>query len=108
MFLKATGEIRSVIKEGKRYHSPHFVLYSLDRRSQKALFPRLGISIAKKHVHLAVQRNRIKRVIKEFWRKRDKKASSKDFVLIIKKETDTLKNADIFAELHNFVNKNIS
>lgn len=56
---------------------------------------RLGLIIAKKHVRLAVQRNRIKRVIREFFRNHPSGNPGQDIVVLARKGVDRLDNASL-------------
>lgn len=56
---------------------------------------RLGLVIAKKNVRLAVQRNRIKRVAREFFRSLPCSEHSMDVVLLTRKGIDQLDNAEL-------------
>lgn len=53
---------------------------------------RLGVIVAKKHVRLAVQRNRFKRVTREFFRTRQDCAEGLDVIIMARKGADTLDN----------------
>lgn len=48
-------------------------------------FDRLGLVIAKKHIRLAVQRNRIKRLIRETFRQQEQQATSIDAIVLARK-----------------------
>ena len=56
---------------------------------------RLGLVIAKKNVRLAVQRNRIKRVAREFFRSLPPGDVSMDVVLLTRRGMDQLDNAEL-------------
>ena len=56
---------------------------------------RLGLVIAKKNVRLAVQRNRIKRVAREFFRKLPEVGLPMDVVLLTRRGIDQLDNAEL-------------
>lgn len=56
---------------------------------------RLGLVIAKKNVRLAVQRNRIKRVTREFFRTLPQGAPGMDVVLLTRRGIDQLDNAEL-------------
>ena len=56
---------------------------------------RLGLVIAKKNVRLAVQRNRIKRVAREFFRSLPASDNSMDVVLLTRRGIDQLDNAEL-------------
>ena len=53
---------------------------------------RLGLVIARKHVRLAVQRNRVKRVIREFFRHQPDSARAFDVVVLARPGLDRLDN----------------
>lgn len=54
---------------------------------------RLGLVIAKKHVRLAVQRNRVKRVIREFFRQQPCQGDALDIIVLARNGLDQLDNA---------------
>ena len=56
---------------------------------------RLGLVIAKKNVRLAVQRNRVKRLAREFFRKLPEGSLSLDVVLLTRRGIDRLDNAEL-------------
>lgn len=56
---------------------------------------RLGLVIAKKNVRLAVQRNRIKRVAREFFRTLPDSEPALDVVLLTRRGIDQLDNAEL-------------
>jgi ribonuclease P protein component len=56
---------------------------------------RLGLIIAKKHVRLAVQRNRIKRVIREVFRNHPSQSPGLDIIVLARKGADQLDNASL-------------
>jgi ribonuclease P protein component len=64
-------------------------------------FPRLGITIAKKRVKLAHDRNRIKRLIRESFRTNQLELPKTDIIVIGKHGLDKLSNEEIF----NLLNK---
>jgi ribonuclease P protein component len=53
---------------------------------------RLGLVVAKKHVKLAVQRNRFKRIAREFFRHCQPMDTSLDVVVLARKGVDRLDN----------------
>jgi len=56
---------------------------------------RLGLVIAKKNVRLAVQRNRIKRIAREFFRTLPNSDAAMDVVLLTRPGIDQLDNAEL-------------
>jgi len=60
---------------------------------------RLGLVIAKKNVAKAVQRNRVKRIVREFFRHHSAQDPGLDLVVLTRKDVDTLQNSQISARL---------
>jgi len=58
--------------------------------ASQARRPRLGLVIAKKHVSKAVQRNRLKRVLRESFRLRQSEIPLIDIVVLARKDADNL------------------
>lgn len=79
-----------------RASSQHFLILSKDQKSE---LRRLGIIVAKKNVKLAVQRNRIKRLIRESFRAEREKLPALDLIVLVKKGCDQLENKDLYLEL---------
>lgn len=61
--------------------------------------PRLGLVIAKKNIRLAVERNRIKRLIRDSFRLHQHQLPAVDIVLLARKGLGDKNNADIHKEL---------
>ena len=59
---------------------------------------RLGIIVAKKNVRLATDRNRIKRLVREYFRNHPLSASM-SLVFMAKRGAGTLSNADVTGDL---------
>jgi len=72
--------------------SPQFTLLA---RYNDLEYPRLGITIAKKRVKKAVQRNRIKRIIRETFRHKAKDLPNVDIIVIGKSGCDNLSNEEL-------------
>ena len=80
--LKKRYEFKQAQLSGRRIHTPHFLIVVLPNALQNT---RLGITVTKK-VGNAVQRNRIKRVVREvFRRNRQLFPASHDLVFIAKR-----------------------
>ena len=87
-----------IYHEGKRINSKNFI--TILSRNQTGI-QRLGITITKK-VGNSVQRNRIKRLLREFFRlNKDRLPGSNDIVIIVKNEIPPLKYPDVYEELEN-------
>lgn len=95
--LKKRPDFRRVQSTGRKIHTPHFVLAALPREGGGAT--RLGITVTRK-VAPAVGRNRIKRVMREvFRRNRDLFPPSSDVVAIAKDGAWELGYAEVLREI---------
>ena len=64
-------------------------------RANQGTQHRLGLVIAKKNVRLAAQRNRIKRIAREFFRQLPPTDAGLDVVLLARRGLDQLDNAEL-------------
>lgn len=62
--------------------------------------PRLGLVIAKKNVRLAVERNRIKRLVREYFRLHQCDLPAIDCIFLARRGLDQMDNADLTRQLH--------
>jgi ribonuclease P protein component len=60
---------------------------------------RLGLAVAKKSVKTAVQRNRIKRLAREFFRTNQAKIACADYVVLVRKGVEQAENQQIVQSL---------
>jgi ribonuclease P protein component len=100
--LKKSERIRKrrsylqIYQHGKRSFTKHFTIVVSENDLD---FPRLGVTVTKK-IGNAVKRNRIKRLIREFFRlNKDRFKASQDIVIIAKGNTSSMKYADVCREL---------
>ncbi|MEA2013770.1 MAG: ribonuclease P protein component [Thermodesulfobacteriota bacterium] len=92
----------SIYQGGGRVHSDNFVVILAPNPSGDKRF---GVTVSKK-VGDAVKRNRIKRLLREFFRlNKDKLPDSKDMVIIAKKDVSLLKYQDVCLELASLLKK---
>lgn len=82
--------------------SPQLTLLA---RSNDSSNPRLGITIAKKRVKHAHDRNRLKRVIRESFRLHQQNLPNIDIVVVGKSGLDKLSNQELFALLNKLWKK---
>lgn len=75
-----------------RASNNHFLVLS---RYNYSNYPRLGLVIAKKHIRLANQRNRLKRQIRESFRHNQHHLPSIDAIVLARKGADSLSNSEI-------------
>lgn len=94
--IKKRKDFLKVYEDGVRVNSKHFiVILSRNQAGNK----RLGITVTKK-VGNAVKRNRIKRLLREFFRlNKEALPDSFDIVIIVKKGVTFLTYNDVYEEL---------
>lgn len=99
--LLTPGHFQSVFENPKRFGSSHFTILITQNSNNN----RLGLAIAKKRVKLAVQRNRIKRIIRESFRLNQHELPNIDMVVMVKSGIDNLDNATINKQLEKIWRK---
>lgn len=83
-------------ERGRKVHTAHFLLFALDTEPGAA---RLGITASRK-VGSAVVRNRLKRYVREVFRRhRDEFPRDKDVVVLVKHAAAGLDAATVSAEV---------
>lgn len=98
--IRRRSDFSRISKEGKKYHSPHFRVFICPNQLP---YRRLGIVVSKK-VGSAVKRNRLKRLIREFFRlHKEKLFPSADFVIQAKEGADKLTFWEVAAELQEIL-----
>lgn len=78
--LKA-AQFDAVFKQGRRFTIGTFTAVVA---SNDLGFPRIGFAIAKKHAPLSVQRNRVRRLLRERFRQQQQALASVDLVLMLR------------------------
>jgi len=103
--LSRSGDFDRVFREGSSRANRYLVLYEFPRagsdnaeagsdNAEVGIEQRLGISVGRK-VGGAVERNRVKRVLREaFWGMGDRLPSSRDYVLVARGEAGDLVEAE--------------
>ena len=88
----------TVYQQGVRNYSENFTIIAY---GNEVGISRLGITVSKK-VGNAVQRNRIKRLVREFFRlNRSRLSAQQDIVIIAKKDISSFPYQDICRELES-------
>ena len=100
--LLTPGHFQKVFSKPIRFGSSHITILVSPNSDQKN---RLGLAIAKKRVKLAVQRNRIKRQIRESFRLNQHNLPHIDIVVMVKSGTDKLENSEINRQIEKIWRK---
>ena len=91
------GDYRQVFSNPKRVSTPE-LLFLFSKNDQQS--SRLGLAIAKKQIPRAVDRNRIKRLIRESFRVQRRNINSFDIVVMARK---SVLNMDILKSISNLI-----
>ncbi|WP_348666340.1 ribonuclease P protein component [Arsenophonus symbiont of Ornithomya chloropus] len=85
-----------VFQYPKKVFSSEIIIFG---RTNTLRYPRIGFTIAKKNIKLSHDRNRIKRLVREYFRLHRYKLPSMDFVILVKKSIVNLNNEEITKKL---------
>ena len=100
--LLTPGHFQKVFNKPTRYGSSHFTILVTPNSEQTN---RLGLAIAKKRVKLAVQRNRVKRLVRESFRLNQHQLPNIDMVVMVRSGIDNLDNDTITKQLEKIWRK---
>lgn len=101
--LLKSAQFRQVFDHAdKKMHQPHLMAFVC---SNNKGYARLGIAITKRKVSTAVARNRLKRLIREQFRKRHLDLPAIDMVFIVKKPIDELSTVELNQQIQFILNK---
>ena len=85
-----------VFKKAHRSRDKLFTVLSRENRRKSA---RLGLAISKKSCRLAVQRNRLKRIVRESFRSHKDTLGGLDFVVMCQTAASRARNKELFDSL---------
>ena len=87
--LSRSAEFERVYRDGRSHASRYLVLHAFPRPADDGP-PRLGVSVGRR-LGGAVERNRVKRVLREaFWASADDLAGGHDFVIVARPDAGRL------------------
>lgn len=90
--LHNKNEFDLVFKQRNRLYGRYFLAYYLNNR---LTHPRIGVIASKRNLSLAVDRNRVRRILKEKFRGAGHQISGWDVVFVIKKGIENVKNEEL-------------
>ncbi|MCG8488561.1 MAG: ribonuclease P protein component [Chromatiales bacterium] len=96
--LLKPDEFRRVFSEGRRSSDRFFLVLAYPNRS---VYARLGLAVAKKHCRKAVDRNRIKRIIRESFRLNQARLTGLDLVVVARHGAALADNRDCLNSLQH-------
>ncbi len=92
MKMNNPQDYAKVFRQAGRINGKGLTILSIDN---SVGHPRLGLAIAKKHIRLAVRRNRVKRLIRESFRHHLAMFANIDIVVLSRTDSDKLDTAKI-------------
>jgi ribonuclease P protein component len=99
--LLKRSEFLALASNAIKEYTRHFVVVS---GSSEYKYPRIGITVSKK-VGNAVCRNRVKRVVREFFRNNKELFVTADYNIIARSGAGQMKHSDLCQELANAIYK---
>jgi len=99
--LKRRWQFDNIYKEGGKYYNDLFVLYVLPNKLQET---RLGLTVTKK-VGISVQRNRIKRLIREVLRSLNGITPGNDLIVVARKSAIDLEYSQAHRSLMELLHR---
>ncbi|WP_333608720.1 ribonuclease P protein component [Arsukibacterium sp.] len=100
--LLAPSQFDKVFQHPFRVASPLFTILA---KPNQLTHPRIGLTIAKKRVKLAVHRNRIKRCVRDSFRLHQHQLPGVDLVLMVKGDISNTPNDELHKQLERLWSK---
>lgn len=101
MKMNKPRDFSQVFRQAKRTSGGGLTILTIDNAANH---PRLGLAIAKKHIKLASDRNRLKRVIRESFRQHQSRFENIDTVVLSRPDVVTRSSAQLWATLEQHWN----
>ncbi|HXS51120.1 MAG TPA: ribonuclease P protein component [Usitatibacter sp.] len=89
------GSFGPILRNGRKFRGDKLVLHALPGHGCS----RIGVALARRLVPLAVDRNRVKRAVREAFRRHDVKGSAVDCVVALREKMGRVDVAEIEREL---------
>ncbi len=100
--LSGASDYRQVFKNNFRTGDACITLLV---RGCPGSYPRLGFAIARKQIHKAVHRNRIKRIIRESFRKNQHRLPARDVVVMVRRPILLIAGLELNISLEKYWNR---
>lgn len=97
--LRRPPDYRKTFAQGRRLQDSCFIVVYRNRDEPKADSPRLGIATAKRNLRRAVDRNRIRRLVRESFRGCREQLPPVDIIVIAKPVSHITANRKLMQEL---------
>ena len=95
--IRRRSEFTALFQSGKRIHSEHLTVIL---RGNTSGVRRLGLVVGKRVGKKAVRRNRMKRLLREFFRlNKHRLPASQDILIVARKDFSPMKSQDLCREL---------
>lgn len=99
--LNTQSQFRQVFNAGKKYASRDFLILAINNFRTK---PRLGLAVSKNHIRLATRRNRVKRIIRETFRRHIDSLPGLDIIVLVNKRINA-NDTELYGKLDRYWNK---
>ncbi len=100
--LHSPNQFKSVFNKAKKFRSETFTMLF---RKNECDYPRLGIIVAKRKAKRAVDRNLIKRIIRESFRLNKSKIPANDYIVLLSKPIDDVSRNNFREQLNTLWNE---
>ena len=101
--LLTASQFQRVFDQAKKSSTDIFTILS---RENTIGYPRLGIVVAKRNIKRSVDRNLIRRIIRESFRLNKAQLPANDFVVILKRPIKNVQREEIRQQLTEYWNTN--